>query len=179
MVKPPAAPEFSRPIPLSEIGAATKPRHIVADEKERTALARRFGLLTLDLLEADVTLQPDGAGYIAEGKLRGAAQQACVASGEPVPAAIEENFRIRFVVAASYDADAEVELDADDCDTLFHDGRVIDMGEAVAESFALALDPFPRSPNADAALKAAGVKDESESWPFGALAALKEKLEKK
>ncbi len=181
MVSPPATPEFSRAIPLSEIGAATKPRHIAADEKERAALARRFGLISLDLLEADVSLQSDGAGYLAEGTLRGTAQQACVASGEPVPASIEDSFRIRFVAETGYDAEAEVEveLDADDCDTLFHDGRAIDLGEAVAESFALALDPFPRSPNADAALKAAGVKDESEAGPFGALAALKEKLEKK
>ena len=179
MVSSPATPEFSRAIPLSEIGVGAKPRHIVADEKERAALARRFGLISLDLLEADVTLHPDGTGYLAEGKLRGAAQQACVASGEPVLASVEEVFRIRFVAESSYDADAEVELDANDCDTLFHDGRAIDLGEAVAESFALALDPFPRSPNADAALKAAGVKDESEAGPFGALAALKDKLEKK
>lgn len=179
MVKPPAAPEFSRAIPLSEIGAATKPRHIAADAKERAALARRFGLLSLDQLEANVALHPDGAGYLAEGTLRGTAQQACVASGEPVPASVEENFRIRFVAEASYDADAEVELDANDCDTLFHDGRTIDLGEAVAESFALALDPFPRSPDADAALKAAGVKDESEAGPFGALSALRDKMEKK
>lgn len=179
MVSPTATPEFSRAVPLSEIGAATRPRHIAADAKERTALARRFGLLALDRLEADVTLHPDGTGYLAKGRLHGEAQQPCVASGEPVPARIEEDFRIRFVAEASYDADAEVELDAADCDTLFHDGRAIDLGEAVAESFALALDPFPRSPNADAALKAAGVKDESEAGPFGALAALKDKLEKK
>ncbi|MBK6708579.1 MAG: DUF177 domain-containing protein [Sphingomonadales bacterium] len=179
MVSAPATPEFSRAIPLSEIGVGAKPRHIEADEKERAALVRRFGLLSLDLLAADVAVQPDGAGYLAVGRLRGKALQACVASGEPVPASIEESFRIRFVAEASYDADAEVELDADDCDTLFHDGRAIDLGEAVAESFALALDPFPRSANADAALKAAGVKDESEAGPFGALAALKDKLEKK
>ena len=49
----------------------------------------------------------------------------------------------------------------------------------MAQSFALALEPFPRSPNADAALKAAGVKAEGEAGPFSALAALKEKLEKK
>ena len=48
-----------------------------------------------------------------------------------------------------------------------------------AERKALALEPFPRSPNADAALKAAGVKAEGEVGPFSALAALKEKLEKK
>ena len=53
-----------------------------------------------------------------------------------------------------------------------------DLGEAVAQSFALLLDPFPRSPNADAVLKAAGVKEEGEVGPFGALAALKDKLGK-
>jgi uncharacterized metal-binding protein YceD (DUF177 family) len=178
MVSDPAAPEFSRAVPLSEIGAATKPRHIEADAGERAALARRFGLIALDRLEAEVTLNPEGAAYLAEGRLRGEAVQACVASGEPVPAKIEEDFRIRFVAEASQDADAELELDADDCDTLYHDGRAIDLGEAVAQSFALALDPFPRSVNADAALKAAGVKDESEAGPFGALAALKDKLGK-
>lgn len=179
MVDMATSPEFSRAVPLSEIGAGSKPRHIVADDKERKALARRFGLLALDRLEATVSLQPEAAGYLAEGRLSGDAVQACVASGEPVAAHVEEDFRIRFVAESGFEADSEMELDAEDCDTLFHDGRAIDLGEAVAESFALALDPFPRSPNAEAALKAAGVKDESEAGPFGALAALKEQLEKK
>jgi uncharacterized metal-binding protein YceD (DUF177 family) len=178
MVTDPATPEFSRAVPLSEIGGEVRPRHLVADTDERAALAKRFGLLGLDRLEADVVLTCDGAAYLAEGTLRGEGAQACVASGEPVPAAIEEDFRIRFVSDAGFGADAEVELDADDCDTLFHDGRAIDLGEAVAQSFALALDPFPRSANADAVLKAAGVKDESEAGPFGALAALKDKMGK-
>jgi uncharacterized metal-binding protein YceD (DUF177 family) len=178
MVTDPATPEFSRTVPLSEIGGEVRPRHFVADTDERAALAKRFGLLGLDRLEADVVLTRDGAAYLAEGWLRGEAVQACVASGVPVPAAIEENFRIRFISEAGLGAEAEVELDAHDCDTLFHDGRMIDLGEAVAQSFALALDPFPRSADADAVLKAAGVKDESEAGPFGALAALKDKLGK-
>jgi len=62
---------------------------------------------------------------------------------------------------------------------MFHDGQLIDLGEAVAQSLGLALDPYPRSPNADALLKAAGVKREDEAGPFGVLASLKEKLEKK
>ena len=179
MVTAPTTPEFSRTVPLSEIGAASKSRHLTASEAERKALARRFALLSLDSLEADVTVQPEGAAYLAAGRLHGEAQQACVASGEPVPAKIDEDFRIRFVAETGFEAESEVELAEEDCDTLFHDGRVIDLGEAVAQSFALALEPFPRSPNADAALKAAGVKAEGEAGPFSALAALKEKLEKK
>jgi len=43
----------------------------------------------------------------------------------------------------------------------------------VADTLALALDPFPRGPNADVALKAAGVLSEEQAGPFAALAALK------
>lgn len=178
MVKPAPAPEFSRAVPLSEIGAGAKARHLEADANERAALARRFGLIALDRLVAEVALHPDGAGFVAEGKLLADASQACVASGAPVPAHVEEAFRIRFVAEANYQEEAEVELDAEECDTLYHDGRAIDLGEAVAQSLALALDPFPRSPDADRLLKAAGVKDEAEAGPFGALAALKDKLGK-
>lgn len=178
MVKPPAEPEFSRTVPLSEIGSSAKARHLLATETERLALARRFGLLALERLEADALLLPDGQGYEMTGSFVADATQACVASGAPVPAHIEEAFHIRFVAEASYQEEAEVELDADECDTLFHDGRAIDLGEAVAQSFGLALDPFPRCADADSILKAAGVKDEAEAGPFGALAALKEKLGK-
>jgi hypothetical protein len=41
-----------------------------------------------------------------------------------------------------------------------------------AQTLALALDPYPRAPRADAALKAAGVIDESQTGPFAALGAL-------
>ena len=44
---------------------------------------------------------------------------------------------------------------------------------------ALALDPFPRGPGAEAALKVAGVISEEEAGPFGALAGLKDRLGKK
>jgi hypothetical protein len=54
---------------------------------------------------------------------------------------------------------------------------IIDLGEAAAETMALALDPFPRSPGAAAALKEAGVIGEDEVVPFNALTeALKAKL---
>ena len=64
-------------------------------------------------------------------------------------------------------------------DTIEIEGGAIDLGEAAAETMALALDPFPRSPNAAAALKKAGVISEEEAGPFGALAGLKAKLEGK
>ena len=70
-----------------------------------------------------------------------------------------------------------MELSADALDTLPIENGAIDLGEAAAETLALALDPFPRSPGADAALAEAGVLGESEAGPFAALADLKRKLE--
>ena len=60
-----------------------------------------------------------------------------------------------------------------DCDVVFHDGSAIDLGEAIADTLALSLDPYPRSAGADAALKEAGVLTEAEAGPFAALAKLK------
>jgi hypothetical protein len=43
----------------------------------------------------------------------------------------------------------------------------------------LSLDPYPRSPDAEAALREAGVKSEDEVEPAGPLAGLKDLLEGK
>jgi hypothetical protein len=46
---------------------------------------------------------------------------------------------------------------------------------AIADSLMLSLDPYPRGPNADAALQAAGVLSEEQAGPFAALAKWKGK----
>jgi uncharacterized metal-binding protein YceD (DUF177 family) len=56
---------------------------------------------------------------------------------------------------------------------VFHDGAAIDLGTAIADELALVLDPYPRGPNAEAALKAGGVLSEEQAGPFAALAKLK------
>jgi hypothetical protein len=53
------------------------------------------------------------------------------------------------------------------------EGEKIDIGEAVAQSLSLALDPYPRVADADARLKALGVMSEEDAGPFAALAALR------
>ena len=56
---------------------------------------------------------------------------------------------------------------------VFHDGAGIELGTAIADTLMLSLDPYPRGPNADEALKAAGVLSEEQAGPFAALAKLK------
>jgi len=171
-------PEFSRLIRIDSLGEGGRSIAVDADQHERAALARRFGLLSLDALSAEAALRRDADTIFAEGRVRAAAVQICVASGEPVPAVIDEQFSLRFVPEGA-EADVEIELDADDFDTIDYAGGVVDIGEAIAETLALSLDPFPRAPGADAALKAAGVlpEDEVATGPFAALKALKDKME--
>lgn len=165
-------PEFSRPVRIDTIGEGSRSIAIEADEAERAALATRFGLIALDSLSADAVLRREGDAILAEGRMRAVATQACVASGAPVPAKVDEGFNLRFVPESEADAD-EIELAPEDWDTIDYSGGAIDLGEAVAETLALGLDPFPRAPEADAILKEAGVLSEDEaaeaSSPFAAL----------
>ena len=150
---------------------------IVADDEERRAVADRLGLLNLDRFEAHAVLSRDGQKVRANGRLKAALDQSCVATGEPVPAHIDEPFDLQFVPEPKgRGAEEEIELGKNDLDTTFHDGSAIDLGSAIADSLALSLDPYPRSAGADAALKEVGVLAEEEAGPFAALAALKSKL---
>jgi uncharacterized metal-binding protein YceD (DUF177 family) len=177
MTSPLPPPEFSHTVPLSEIGSRTVHFALAANPEQRAALARRFGLLSLDALAGEIDLGIDDTGILATGTITASLSQACIISGEAVPAQIAEPFNVRFVEEAGFEPDSEIEIDADECDVIFHDGRVVDLGELVAQTLGLAIDPYPRSPNANAALKAAGVKDEAEAGPFAALAALRNKAD--
>lgn len=152
---------------------------ITADEGECRAVADRLGLLSLDRLEAHAVLSRDGQKIRATGRLKATLEQSCVATGDPVPAHVDEPFELMFLPEPkSGGGDEEIELGEGDLDTIFHDGSAIDLGGAIADTLALSLDPYPRSAGADAALKEAGVLTEEEASPFAALAALKEKMGK-
>jgi uncharacterized metal-binding protein YceD (DUF177 family) len=147
---------------------------IVAGQSERKAIAERFDLLSLERLEAHVVLERHGQRVRAEGRIRGALEQACVATGDPVAQAVDEPFEILFLPEPQATApDEEIELSQEECDVVFYDDCAIDLGSALADTLALAVDPFPRSAGAEAALREAKVLSQSEAGPFAALAKLK------
>jgi uncharacterized metal-binding protein YceD (DUF177 family) len=168
-------PELSRILRLDGLGGLPRVIAIESEAGERAALARRFDLISLDALSASLTLSADGAALRATGQLRARLVQACAASGEPVPVSLDERFELRFVAAGAPDSDDEVELTGVDCDTIEHDGQHIDLGEAVAQSLGLAIDPFIRAPDAEDKLRAAGVVSElAPASPFAILAKRKD-----
>jgi uncharacterized metal-binding protein YceD (DUF177 family) len=163
------APEFSRRFALADIGAVPKHVSLAADTAERTALARRFALASLEALSAEAELAAVGDAIEACGTMSARLIQSCVATAQPMAATLEEPFRIRFEAPDADATEEEFELTADDCDVMEHDGQAIDLGEAVAQTLGLAIDPFPRAPNADEVLKAAGILGEEDASPFAKL----------
>jgi hypothetical protein len=111
--------EFSHIIKLDEIGAGASTVRLSADLKARNALALRFDLVQLDSLEAEIAVSRGALGVFAEGRFHATLSQHCVATGDPVPAILDELMAIRFVPEPVVGAGAEIELEADDCDTMF------------------------------------------------------------
>ncbi len=162
--------EFARPLDLRQI--TDRPVRMVATAEECAALAKRFALVRVDRLEAEVALEPDGEAVKATGRLRAAIVQSCAVSGEDLAVEIDEPLALRFVPEAEV-TDEELELAEGDLDEIPYDGSVIELGEAVAQSLALAIDPYAVGPGAEQARKEAGLLDEGAAGPFAALAALK------
>ena len=172
-------PEFSRPERLDTIGGEARAVTIAADAGERAALAARFGLIAVDVLEAEFAIRRSAGAVLATGRVHAAVVQACAITGDPLPVTVDEPVALRFVEPGNGSGEDEVELAADTIDTIELEGGAVDLGEAAAETMALALDPFPRGPGAAAALAKAGVVSEEEAGPFGALAALRDRMAKK
>lgn len=171
-------PEFSRPERLDTIGERDRSVTFAATPEERRKLAARFAILSVDLLEAHFTIRRDTSGIVAKGHVTAKVVQACSVTDEPLTATIDEPVALRFVDDFGA-VDGEIELSDDALDTVPIDGGAVDLGEAAAETLALALDPFPRGPNAAATLRAAGVISEDEYQPVNAFSGLKAKLEGK
>lgn len=173
------ANEFIHVVKISEVGNHSRNLRLSADEAARHALMARFDLAALDNLDAEISLKHEADAVIATGRFTASLAQFCIATHDPVPAKLDEVIHIQFIAEPTSNGEVELELAPEDCDTMFHDGQTIDLGEAVAQSMGLALNPYPRSPEAEKILKAAGVKSEEDVVPVGALAGLKDLLAKK
>ncbi len=174
-----SAPEFSRTVRVDTLGAAPRRIEIAADESERAALARRFGFVEIDRLEAEAAVAIRGDVVTAEGSIRAGVTQSCVATGEPVGEVVETPFAVEFRPHPKTSGpEEEIELQDGELDVVFYDGGAVDLGEAVAETLSLSVTSYPRAPGAEEHLREAGVKSEAEAGPFGALAGLKDKLGK-
>jgi uncharacterized metal-binding protein YceD (DUF177 family) len=142
-------PEFSRPVSVARLGSDSASYQIAANPREAAALAIRFGIPAVHSLEATVNLQRRPGGDIAfMADLRAAVTQSCVVTLAPLDVTIAEPFTLVFRAGIDEDEADRIALeDLEDeiVEPLVDD--VIDIGEVVAQQLALALDPYPRSPD--------------------------------
>lgn len=144
-------PEFSRPFAVDKLGQQAAVVDVEAKPAERQALARRFDLQTLDALSADLRLERACGGGLVRvtGRLQARGAQTCVVTLDPVPFTLDQEVGLVFAPASDVADQGEVvvEAEGEDAPEPFVDGA-IDLGEAMAQTLAVALDPYPRAPGA-------------------------------
>lgn len=168
-MKPPV-PEFSRPLTVDRVPKGGGTERLVADTKELAALARRLSLPAIHALSADLKAEPwRGGGLKLEGRLTADLEQVSVVSLEAFRRKVEFPV-LRYFLSAAAAAHAEGE----DIDAI-EDGS-IDMGEVVAETLGLELDPYPRKEGEEFAAAADSAAEPAEkASPFAVLSGLKRK----
>jgi uncharacterized metal-binding protein YceD (DUF177 family) len=150
---------------------------------EGAALADFLGIEAVEALALDARIAQWGEdGWEITGRLTGRVVQACVVSLEAVAQDIDQPVTRRYLPAHRIEPLPEVELSADAPDEPEPLGSAIDVAGLMTEVLVLALDPYPRAPDATPAVKVhAGpgvtpLTDEAMR-PFAGLAALKDRLE--
>ena len=168
--------EFPRPIDLRAL--PRQPIELVADSHERAALAKRFDIVSIGSLVASAHIAQDADGINITGRITAALVQNCAISGEDFPTRVNADYRLRFVPEADYaalleGAGDEIELSEGDLDTVPYSGSTLELGEAIAQTLALEIDPYAEGPKADVARAEYGLSTTEDSGPFAALKALK------
>lgn len=167
-------PELSRPFHVAELDAAPEYKiEIMTTAAERDALAARYSLLSLAALGAQLTVRSGVSGEIVvEGQLRAEVVQECVITLEPVAATVAGSVEQRYTLHPS-DSVADLEIGPGDIEPPEPViGGVIDLGELVAQHLSLSLNPYPRTPDADAQADRYRA-DSQRDGPFAVLSKLR------
>jgi len=131
--------EFSRPLQVDRVPALGSHERIAADERECAALAKRLGLPKLHSLGGLLKAVPwRGGGLKITGTLKAEVDQVSVISLETFTSTLEYAIERYFMPLRAGNPSAG----DDDVDTIEH--GIVDLGEILAETMALELDPYPR-----------------------------------
>ncbi len=130
--------EFSRPLQVDRVPALGSHERLAADEKECAALAKRLDLPKIHSLGGLLKAVPwRGGGLKITGTLNARVDQVSVISLEPFTSDPEFAVERYFLSPRAGPPTAEEDVD------IIENG-VVDLGEILAESMALELDPHPR-----------------------------------
>lgn len=165
MKKPVKAPEFSRPLQTDRVPKLGSTEKLTAEPEERRALAKRMKIPAIHSLTAEIRATPwRGGGLKLEGHLTADVEQVSVISLESFRETVSVPIARYFLPPG-----AVSETEDDDADPI--DNGWIDLGEVVAETLALDLEPYPRKPGEAFAEHVEAVEKPAEKQsPFAVLA---------
>jgi uncharacterized metal-binding protein YceD (DUF177 family) len=155
---------------------------IHADEGQRAAIAQFADLREVPAFDAELALAPaDRGGVRITGILHAEVIQTCVVSLQPVPDSLEVDIHRSFAPAeprrrghGDVSGELVIAFDEEDPPEPLPSGD-LDLAGILIEEFLLALDPYPRHPEAVLDRSADDDDDDShEAGPFAGLKALKE-----
>lgn len=171
--------EVYRPVVVAKLSASQNlPFDHRATEDECARLAMLFEAISVDRFRFSGILMPSGdADWSVKGRVQATIIQECVVTLAPVVSRIDEPMHRRFM-PVSQDQDL-IDFDPEADDDVNPLGDVIDLGAVAIEVVSLALDPYPRAPDAGLDPQILGDPsdaDEGKRKPFAALEALRRKM---
>jgi hypothetical protein len=171
------AEPWSVPVIVAQIPDTGLHRKIEAGPAARNAMADVSGLREILSASASLDLTPEKAGRVhVAGRVRARIGQTCVVSLDPIESNIDEAIDLIFAppeqipeLADLVDGAAESDAEIPDPPEPIVNG-VIDLGRLATDALFLAIDPYPRKP--DAVFKPVIEAADPEDHPFAALKAL-------
>ncbi len=176
--------EFSRIYSVDKIPPLGRNVKLAASDAECAALADRFGVLSCDFLKLQLKLMVKSKGQVAtaKGRMRARVVQSCVATLDPVIQDIDEELNLLFEDEEALQEnnnilDVDVDISNEDIADPIINGH-FDVGAAVSEHLAMALDPYPRREDVELNLpndeNAAEPVPSAANNPFAVLGVLKD-----
>jgi hypothetical protein len=171
------ADPWSTPVTVAQIPDTGLHRDIEAAPAIRQAMAAVAGLREILSARASLDVTPKGGGrFHVAGHVRARVGQTCVVTLDPIENDIDEPIDLMFAppeqipeMADLIDEAAESDAEIPDPPEPIMNG-VIDLGRVATDALYLAIDPYPRRP--DAVFEPPVVAADPEDHPFAALKAL-------
>lgn len=163
---------WSVPVRRDDVPDTGLHRDLAADEATRAAVAALAGVRALPRFTASFDVVPLGDGLKVTGEVAATVDQTCVVTLEPMTSELREPIDLVFVAPGAGAPPDETAADIDPAadETEFLVDGVADLGAVATEFLLLAIDPYPRKPDA---VFEAPKGDDPAAHPFAALAALK------
>ena len=165
------------PVAVEKIPDTGLHRDLEADQATRAAVADVGGLREVLSVQASLDVTPMGGGrFHVAGRVQARIGQTCVVTLDPMETDIDEPIDLIFVppdqipeMAALVDEAEESEAETPDPPEPIENG-IIDLGRLATDALYLAVDPYPRKP--DAVFEPLVEAPDPEDHPFAALKAL-------